>query len=122
MNHFNDSSPFNDPEPTDPGPGEWALDSSSLDANAAQESPSAPLGDLAQVMIVGRDGPWALVFVPLNRDLVWVDLERTPFRLQDYDPLAGGAGEDSTESHPGDSTPDPTLGGDWDAEGGWPLY
>jgi hypothetical protein len=63
-------------------------------------------------MIVGRDGPWALVFVPLNRDLVWVDLERTPFCLQDYDPLASESSEDSPAS----------SADEWDPEGDWPLY
>lgn len=112
MNHFQDDPRPRDPGQSDPGPGEWLQDASSLNANAAHRPAPAPLGDQAQVMIVGREGPWALVFVPLNRDLVWVDLERTPFRLQDYDPLASEPSEDS-----------PTAPGDeWDPEGDWPLY
>jgi hypothetical protein len=112
MNHFHDDPLNHDPEHPGPGPGEWSLDASSLNANAAHRQPPTPLGDLAQVMIVGRDGPWALVFVPLNRDLVWVDLERTPFCLQDYDPLASESSEDSPAS----------SADEWDPEGDWPLY
>ena len=119
MNHFHDDPLHHDHEHSDPRPGEWSLDASSLNANTAHR-PSlphpnpTPLENLAQVMIVGRDGPWVLVFVPLNRDLLWVDLERSPFRLQDYDPLAGEPAEDSRG--------EPCSGDDWDPEGGWPLY
>ncbi len=156
MNHSSNDPSSQDSSAAHPNSDEpandWSLDASSLDASGPQADPTrpleppsrpadsgnpGPLNELSQVMVVGRDNHWALVFAPLTRDLIWVDLGRTPFETQEYNPVQEASdaaatfdlyGTEEPSFEQGDYDPDGDApfpgegpGDGWDNNDCWPL-